>query len=155
MRSGIELLFLPRRMGCMPYGLAAKRVGGPDARIPILRIRHAYNHRCAVRQDSVRLALSLRAGAGPALQDTAKEKNTAAARREIPAQDTLRRTRGHVHTAAHACQGLIRRGYAMVLQQDYLVPTQAMLERQAPFTVVFQDGNVVAKSVPIGEEETA
>lgn len=49
----------------------------------------------------------------------------------------------------------LRRGYAMVLQQDYLVPTQAMLERQAPFTVVFQDGNVVAKSVPIGEEETA
>lgn len=48
----------------------------------------------------------------------------------------------------------LRRGYAMVLQQDYLVPTQAMLERQAPFTVVFQDGNVVAKSVPIGEEET-
>ena len=70
MRSGIELLFLPRRMGRVPYGLTAKRVGGPDARIPILRIRHAYNHRCAVRQDSVRLAMSLRAGAGPALQDT-------------------------------------------------------------------------------------
>ena len=118
MRSGIELLFLPRRMGRMPYGLAAERVGGQVTWIPILRIRHAYNHRCAAGQDSVRLAMSLRAGAGPALQDTAKEKDTAAARREIPAQDTLRRTRGHVHTAAHACQGLIRRGYAMVLQVD-------------------------------------
>ena len=48
----------------------------------------------------------------------------------------------------------LRRGYAMVLQQDHLVPTQAMLDRQAPFTVVFQDGNVVAKSVPKGKEET-
>ena len=84
MRSGIELLFLPRRMGRMPYGFAAKRVGGPDARITILRIRHAYNHRCAVRQDSLRLALPLRHGAGSAVQDTSKEKNTAALLGGIP-----------------------------------------------------------------------
>lgn len=88
MRSGIELLFLPRRMGRMPYGLVAERVGGQVTWIPVLRIRHAYNHRCAVRQDSVRLAMSLRAGAGPALQDTAKEKI-----RRLPGEKYLRKTR--------------------------------------------------------------
>ena len=88
MRSGIELLFLPGSMGRVPYGFTAERIGGQVTWISILRIRHAYNHRCAVRQDSVRLAMSLRAGAGPALQDTAKEKNTA-----VPGEKYLRKTR--------------------------------------------------------------
>lgn len=51
-------------------------------------------------------------------------------------------------------QATLSRGFAMVLQSGRPVQSVALLNRENPFTVAFQDGSIAAQALRAGQEET-